>query len=121
MGSVRGRWLSPRALVIHLAMATSVPLFLAAGWWQVHRAESGNTVSYAYAVEWPLFAGVAVYLWWQLLHLERGGRAGPPPSPAWPAGRGDDEGPELRRYNDELAVLAARGRPKTWRNPRGAP
>jgi hypothetical protein len=30
-----------------------------------------------------------------------------------------DEGDELAEYNRYLATLAVRGRPKTWRNPRG--
>jgi hypothetical protein len=40
---------------------------LVAGWWQVHRAMAGNALSYAYSVEWPLFALVAVIGWWQLI------------------------------------------------------
>jgi hypothetical protein len=37
-------------------------------WWQASRALSGNTLSYVYAFEWPLLAGVVVYMWWDLLH-----------------------------------------------------
>ena len=29
---------------------------------------SGNTLSYAYSVEWPIFAVIAVIGWWQLIH-----------------------------------------------------
>lgn len=49
-------------------MAVFVPGFLALGWWQLNRALSGNTLSWAYTFEWPLFAGYAVYVWWQLIH-----------------------------------------------------
>jgi hypothetical protein len=36
--------------------------------WQLGRAMGGNTLSWAYTFEWPLFAGYAVYMWWQLIH-----------------------------------------------------
>jgi DNA-binding transcriptional regulator of glucitol operon len=128
MGEVR-RWTSPRALLIHLALVVSVPLFLAAAWWQVHRAESGNTLSYGYAIEWPLFAVAAVYLWWHLIHMEPGeaGRTGAKADRGLEGGaeswsrRRDEESPELQAYNDDLAFLAAAGKRKTWRNPRGRP
>jgi hypothetical protein len=53
---VRNRWLSGRAFVLHLLLITVVPACLLAGWWQVHRALSGNLLSYFYSVEWPIFA-----------------------------------------------------------------
>ncbi len=43
-------------------------LFLGLGWWQLARARSGNELSWAYVVEWPLFAAVAVAVWRMLLH-----------------------------------------------------
>jgi hypothetical protein len=45
-------------------------------WWQASRALSGNTLSYVYAFEWPLLAGVVFYMWWDMLHErpDRGGR-----------------------------------------------
>jgi hypothetical protein len=48
-------------------------------WWQASRALSGNTLSYVYAFEWPLLAGVVVYMWWDMLHErpDRGGRPRP--------------------------------------------
>jgi hypothetical protein len=62
------RWFRRRALVYHLLLLILAPGCLYAGWWQVHRAESGNTLSWLYAVEWPVFAVVAVIGWWQLIH-----------------------------------------------------
>jgi hypothetical protein len=44
------------------------PGFLALGWWQLHRALGGNELSWAYTVEWPLFSGYSVFMWWKLLH-----------------------------------------------------
>jgi hypothetical protein len=45
-----------------------VPGFLILGDWQLRRALGGNGLSWAYTVEWPLFAGYAIFLWWKLLH-----------------------------------------------------
>lgn len=41
---------------------------LALGYWQYLRAESGNSLSWAYVFEWPFFAAVVVYFWWDLIH-----------------------------------------------------
>ena len=65
MGST---WLSPRALRLHVCAVLVVSVCLVLGWWQLDRALSGNTLSWLYTVEWPFFAGYAVYMWWRLLH-----------------------------------------------------
>jgi DNA-binding transcriptional regulator of glucitol operon len=65
---VRKRWFSRRAILYHFLLIVIVPGCLIAAWWQVHRAASGNTLSYAYSVEWPVFAIIAVIGWWQLIH-----------------------------------------------------
>jgi hypothetical protein len=57
------RFLSPGWLLRHVIAAALVAACLALGWWQVRRAAAGNLLSYAYAVEWPLFAGFVVALW----------------------------------------------------------
>lgn len=62
------RWFRKRALVYHLLVVTITPGCLLAGWWQVQRAIQGNTLSFLYAVEWPVFAVLAVVGWWQLIH-----------------------------------------------------
>lgn len=64
---MRQRWFSKRALLWHLLLIVIVPACLYAGWWQAHRAIGGNTLSWAYTVEWPIFAVVAVIGWWQLI------------------------------------------------------
>jgi hypothetical protein len=61
---------------LHVALVVSVPGFLVLGWWQLHRALSGNNLSWAYTVEWPFFAAYAVWMWWKLVHEE--------PAPASP-------------------------------------
>ncbi|MGD0313063.1 MAG: hypothetical protein ABSC90_11425 [Acidimicrobiales bacterium] len=45
-----------------------LPVFAWLTKWQLDRALGGNTLSWAYTFEWPLFAGYAVYVWWQLIH-----------------------------------------------------
>ncbi len=62
------RWFSRRALLFHFLLVVIAAGCLYAGWWQVHRAMSGNVLSYLYSVEWPAFAVVATIGWWQLIH-----------------------------------------------------
>lgn len=62
------RWFRKRALVYHLLLLVIVPGCSVAADWQIHRAISGNFLSWLYAVEWPVFAVLAVVGWWQLIH-----------------------------------------------------
>lgn len=62
--------MTKRAISLHLTLALVLPSFGALTWWQVRRAVSGNTLSYVYSFEWPLFAAYALYLWWKLVHEE---------------------------------------------------
>jgi hypothetical protein len=64
----RRLWLSPRALRLHAVILIVVPAFLALCVWQITRALGGNSLSWAYVFEWPIFAGYAVYMWWRFLH-----------------------------------------------------
>jgi DNA-binding transcriptional regulator of glucitol operon len=126
---VRTRWLSKRAVFLHLAFLLFVPVCVAATWWQVTRAEDGNDLSYLYSFMWPAFAIIGVYFWWMFLHTDYDtvGRKGlqhqmsPAPSSQSPAQVAaveghDDQDPDLAAYNARLAALATQG-PKTWRNP----
>jgi len=128
------RFLTPGWLAKHAAMLLLVSAFLALGWWQVTRAAAGNTLSFAYAVEWPVFAGFVVFVWVREIRAElRGGAERRPaastePSPR-PAVRSpvrtrpapppvDDSGdPALAAYNTYLAWLAAdpQRRPSEYR------
>ena len=80
---------------------TSVVAFCLLARWQVDRALSGNTLSWAYAFEWPFFAAYAVYMWWKLLPETPGGSGRVPAPP--------DPEEELQRaaYNRYLEGLAA--------------
>jgi hypothetical protein len=64
------RYLTPRCIGLH---ATLLVVLVSFGWltqWQLGRALAGNALSWAYTFEWPLFAGYACYMWWQLIHDE---------------------------------------------------
>src|SRR5438477_12257415 len=68
VGNVRSRWFTAGAVKLHVVAAVSIAAMLGLFVWQLRRALAGNTLSWAYAVEWPLFACYAVYMWWRLLH-----------------------------------------------------
>ncbi|MFE0593073.1 hypothetical protein [Micromonospora echinospora] len=64
---------TPAWIFRHVAMVVLVVGFCALGWWQISRAAAGNTLSWAYAVEWPIFAAFVVFVWWrEIRHTLRG-------------------------------------------------
>jgi hypothetical protein len=79
---MRQRWLSPRAFLLHSEMTLVVVGCAVATWWQLHRALGGNGLSWFYTFEWPIFAGLAIWGWWHLLHESpeayAARKAGPP-------------------------------------------
>jgi hypothetical protein len=111
---------TPGWIARHLLAGTLVLGFLALGWWQLRRASSGNVLSWAYAVEWPVFAGFVAVVWVREVRLALHGprtpeqtqtagvrrpvRVARPAAAAPRAGSGD---PELDAYNDYLAWLNA--------------
>jgi hypothetical protein len=116
----------PRWLAWHLLMVVSFWGMLWLGDWQLHRALSGNGLSWAYTFEWPLFAGFAVVFWARTIRdefrIKRGGvtvdpDAEPADLPTRIAGvravqvstaePADDEDEELTAYNAYLARLNA--------------
>ena len=65
-GTEAPRWrflITPKWLAWHLTMVVSVYGMLWLGDWQLHRAVSGNALSWAYTFEWPIFAVFAVVFW----------------------------------------------------------
>src|ERR1039458_10062839 len=81
--SLRGRWFSRRAVLLHVEMIIVAPGCIAAGWWQATRALAGNELSWAYSVEWPVFALLAIAGWWHLIHEDpEAYRARRAPAPA---------------------------------------
>ena len=67
---MRDRWLSKRAVSLHVAVLVVVPGCVAAAWWQVNRAQDGNDLSYVYSVMWPLFGLLGLCFWWLLIHTD---------------------------------------------------
>jgi DNA-binding transcriptional regulator of glucitol operon len=113
---------TPAWIARHVVAAALVGGFLALGWWQVSRAAGGNSLSWAYAFEWPLFAGFVVFIWIREVRLTLRGTPETPvsPPPAGTAttgfrrpvrtarqavGQDDDGDPELAAYNHYLAWL----------------
>ncbi len=128
MGSA---WFSRRAVLLHLTAIVVVPGCVALGWWQVHRALSGNGLSWAYAVEWPVFACYGVYMWWKLVHEQAADRPVGPSQAAGLRAKGaaadapprreseepiedDEEDDELAAYNRYLAQLSAADKQKRF-------
>jgi hypothetical protein len=135
---VRERWLSKRAVALHVAVLVFVPGCAVAAWWQINRAADGNQLSYLYSVMWPAFGLLGLVFWWVLIHTdyetvglkglrrqEAAAAAGvavdaeatspvtSSPATEAPAPSADED-PELAAYNARLAALADQG-PKTWR------
>jgi hypothetical protein len=123
------RWrflISPKWVAWHLFVAATVAGMAALGDWQLHRALSGNALSWAYTFEWPLFAIFGVVFWVKTILdevrppaarpagpdvvLPAGGRqpvgaaaVGPGTAPGGAPGGEEDE--ELAAYNAYLARL----------------
>jgi DNA-binding transcriptional regulator of glucitol operon len=110
----------PGWVIRHAAVVILVASFLALGWWQVTRAVSGNLLSYAYAVEWPVFAGFVIFVWVKEMRralADPRDEPTPPPATPAPAPRSgptrvgaaydDSDDPQLAAYNRYLAWLAA--------------
>jgi len=127
---MKGLW-TPAWIARHVLAVVLVAAFLALGWWQFSRASGGNTLSWGYTFEWPVFAGFVVFLWFrEVQHELRGANPGPthphePPTPTpdetadqgavtlgrpirvpVAAARVEDD-PALTAYNDYLSWLAA--------------
>ncbi|HEY7917201.1 MAG TPA: hypothetical protein VIC86_09535 [Acidimicrobiales bacterium] len=62
------------AAKLHLTLAIGLALCGLAFVFELGRALGGNSLSWAYVFEWPLFAVFAVYMWWSTLHQSRHGR-----------------------------------------------
>jgi hypothetical protein len=132
---VSPRWrilLTPRWLSWHLFAVVAVVGMCWLGDWQFRRAMAGNTLSWAYTFEWPIFAIFGVVFWVKTVRDELHPAAGAgkqaaevalPEGTAPPAGtltaaspsRGPDPGSEreepadveLAEYNAYLARLSS--------------
>ena len=116
----RPKWLGWHALMVVVVLG-----MLALGDWQFHRAESGNSLSWAYTFEWPIFAIFVIVFWAKTIKDEfrPPAQADSLDDVALPAGRGgavpalgnggaagaaeDEDDEELAAYNAYLARLTA--------------
>jgi hypothetical protein len=96
-----------------------------AAWWQVGRAIQGNSLSFMYAIEWPVFAILGVLGWYALLNMDkvteyeektRREYEEKMRADAQAARRAslEAEDPELAAYNDHLAGLGTEPKKKLW-------
>jgi hypothetical protein len=109
----------------HLLAAVLIGTCLALGWWQINRAAAGNLLSWAYAVQWPVFAAFVGFIWWREVQLERRRGSVGTPEPASPEPLDESSGyrrpvrtarrsagtvesdPDTAAYNDYLSWLNA--------------
>lgn len=124
---MKGLW-TPAWLARHLLALAMTATCLALGWWQLSRAADGNSVSYGYMFQWPVFGGFVVFIWIREMQVARRKAAGEPleaepetrptPGPDAPVALGrpvrvavarpaEAADPELDAYNDYIAWLAA--------------
>lgn len=114
------RFLTRQWIWLHVAVLVTVPMFLALGWWQVDRAGAGNARSYGYAIEWPTFAILVVFLYVRAMRMELRRTEVEMSLPALVdqaafSGAGptqpvvdEEDDPELAAYNDYLRDLHER-------------
>ncbi len=74
-------------LRIHLGLLVCVVICATGFVIELQRALSGNTLSWAYVAQWPIFVVAGVYLWWRLLHDDPTKRRPSAPSPEEDANR----------------------------------
>lgn len=121
----RSRLFSWRILRLHLALVVCVIAFGLLANWQFRRALDGNSLSWAYAFEWPLFIVYAFVLWRRLLLDELGietrpiSRHLPRPLASWKTShteriekRDIEQETARQRYNDYLGSLDENERDK---------
>ena len=127
MAPVSSKYLSSRALGLHLALVGWVAMCAVAAWWQVGRAIQGNSLSFLYAIEWPVFAVLGVLGWYALLNMERVSEDEVAERKAYEErmraearalrdAQAADEDPALAAYNDHLAEIAVQPKKRLWGN-----
>jgi DNA-binding transcriptional regulator of glucitol operon len=122
---MKGLW-TPAWIARHVLALVAVAGCLGLGWWQFSRASGGNSLSWGYTFEWPVFAGFFAFLWYREVQLARKPPRDPDEEPAEEpenlpgspvtvrrpvrvaaATVPVEDDPELAAYNDYLAWLAA--------------
>ncbi len=122
---MKATFFSLRALALHLALLAWLGLCGFAAWWQVTRAFAGNSLSYLYSVEWPVFGVLGFVGWWALLHQEKSTDEQDDRRRKFEAEQrsqaqiarqlaDQSEDPELAAYNDHLAAIAQQPKRKLF-------
>ena len=103
-----GRFFTPGWLLRHAVALVVTAAFLGLGWWQWHRAQDGNALSWGYTFQWPLFALFVVALWVREIRAELSSDSVPDTPPEDPvsspfdggatAGTGDAATDSYNRY-----------------------
>jgi len=122
---VKSKYFSPRAIGLHAVLLLWIVSCALAAWWQVGRAVQGNSLSFLYAIEWPVFAILGVLGWYALLNLEKvpeeevearrlyEERMRQEARAAREAARVEED-PALSAYNDHLANIATQPKKRLW-------
>jgi DNA-binding transcriptional regulator of glucitol operon len=127
---MRQLW-TPAWIARHVLVLVLMAGCLGLGWWQLSRAQGGNSISWGYTFEWPVFAAFFGFLWYREVQLALRKPAEDEPAPAEEApeerparlpgapvtvgrpvrvpvhGVPDPDDPDLAAYNDYLGWLAA--------------
>ena len=122
---MKSKYFSPRAFGLHVALVIWIAMCAYAAWWQVGRAAEGNSLSYFYAIEWPVFAIFGVLGWYALLNMEKVTEEEEEVRREFEAMRRSEaraareasripEDADLAAYNDHLAGLATKPKKKLW-------
>jgi hypothetical protein len=96
---MKGLW-TPAWMARHVLALVLVAGFLWLGWWQYRRAVGGNSLSWGYTFEWPVFAGFVVFLWFREVQLAR--RAAAPSDPAGEPDAGEESGAGIEKAPPRL-------------------
>jgi hypothetical protein len=90
---------------LHLTLAGGLAICIGAFVVEIMRALGGHAFSWMYVFEWPLFAGFAIFMWWNLLQgNDRVPRTSPKEASHREAGMADEG---LDEWNLYLQVMEA--------------
>ena len=84
---------------IHIGLFLAELICIPAFFFEISRALGGNTLSWAYVIEWPLLGGYAVYMWRKMLREEKGLDV------PRVVDTSQEDDPELKAWNDYLATV----------------
>jgi len=111
--------------MLHVTLMIWLAMCASAAWWQVGRAVQGNSLSFMYAIEWPVFGVLGVVGWYAMINMETVTASKESArreyeermraeAQAARAAAVEEEDPVLAAYNDHLASLATKTKRKLW-------